>query len=732
MNVIKSCKGTISLYRPNTDYKPPSQRHITYYDCHKYTIYEPLYWDFNVEDFFNQFNITDINSLVYGIYKLPHIIDHYIKNKNITGEQLNEIIKYRHIQNKKIFVNIFETTDINKIRKDTYPPYFIYDICSKIPEYYKNLSLLDNNKFIIVPNSEKNYSSNINSPCINPISYFNTKCQSYIFNCYFKDDDFIYELENEFKYKQIIFSDILTKTKYKYYDMFQLKLSQLLEVRDVIFHHFSKFNIPNNNIYIYISHSNTYLNFVYLTIYIIDPSTLNYVSFLDFNTFQDINILIKLHELKSIQDIKLTYTINIEEDRLKLLDPNTYLTWNLNENNKNKLIYDGINDFMDVYKEYKQNPSNIEIIHCKYYKNIYHSYCDKSMLIRIKDQLYEFSIKNITFDKLVDNSQNSQNILDNSYRNIYQMALNNINSDNTFNLFNNIYNRHHVLLPAYFSILCTKTISLDSKGLINIFEIRRRKGETDILAVIAIILYRYHSYTNDILCDDLLRQIPFIYINLYDLYNNIYIRHNSFIAYSRTELSQTISNEMATFYKNKNYDISKLKPEKGYKLLWHAPNSYQVYFQNKDFINKFRLLLQDIKTISEPLLSKITHDTSNQQIQDLLSDISNMINENDIIRNKLKEVVNYEIIYPYVLDEKYYKKIFRDITDTEKKELYNIINTGDYSDIIMTMNTSIRFRIFHVHMITNYSSFKEYIGHYLTLPTRKISIMNCFNNNIQY
>jgi hypothetical protein len=729
MNVIKSCKGNISLYYPNTDYKPPTQRHITYYDCHKYTIYEPLYWDFNIEDFFNQFNITDINSLVYGTYELQHIIDHHINKKNITADQLNEIIKYRHTQNKKIFVNIFETTDINKIRKNTYPSYFIYDICSKIPEYYKNLSLLDNNKFIIVPNSEKNYSSNINSPCVNPTSYFNTKCQSYIFNCYFKDNDFISELENEFKYKQIIFSDILTKTKYKYYDMFQLNLSLLLEVRDVIFYHFAKFNIPPNNIYIYVSHSNTYLNFVYLTIYIIDPSTLNYVSFLDFNTFQDINILIKLHELKSIQDIKLNYTINIEEDRLKLLDPNTYLMWNLNENNKNILKYDGINDFMDVYKEYKKNPSNIEIIHCKYYKNIYHSYCDKSMLIRIKDQLYEFSIKNITFDKL---SNNGPNGLDNSYRNIYQKALNKIDNRNTFNLFNNIYNRHHILLPAYFSILCTKTILLDSQGLINILDIRRRKGENDILSVIAIILYKYHSYTNKILCDNLLQQIPFIYINLYDLYNNTYVRHNSFIAYSRIELSMTVSNEMATFYKNKNYDISKLKTEKGYKLLWHAPDSYHTYFNNENFTNKFRLLLQDIKTISEPLLFKITHDTSNQQIQDILSNIYNMINDNDIVRNKLKEVVNYETIYPYVLNEQQYKKIFRDITDAEKKELYDLINTGDYSDIIMTIPASTRFRIFHAQLIMDYSSYKGYVGHYLALPNRKISIMNCFNNNIQY
>ena len=727
-NSIKTCKGSITIYSPNSGYRLPTQRHIKFYDKNKYILHEPLYWNFNIDDFFKYFTISDIgasSSLVTGLYPVPYIIDKQTTLKIGTKEEVKVIqAKKTFTPNKKVFVNIFSNTNIDRLRTNTYPEYFIYDICTKIPEFYKKLSLLDNNKFIIVPNSEKNYSPNINSPCDNPDTYFDINCNSYIFNCYFKDDDFIAELKNRFDHEIINFKDVETYTKYKYKDMFQLDLPLLIEVRDVIINHFGKINIKPENINIFVSHNNTYLNFVYLTIYILNPETINYVSFLDFNTFLDLNVLIKLHNLKTTEEIKLCYTININEKHLRLLDPKTYVIWKFGENKMSNIEYKGTNDFKELHEEYHKEPKqNFQIVYCKYYKNELSSYCDKSMLLKLNDQLYELSIKNITFDKLKS---------DKIYKHSFEENLSSLNS-NKFVLSNNMYSysRYYVSLPSYFAVLCKKTALIDSRGLINLLTIKRSIGNIDLLVIISIILYRYHSYTNQILFSDLLQQIPFIYINLYDLYQNIYISTNNYIGYSRTEPFVTITNEMANFYRSGTHEFNALNYNNGYKLLWHAPSEYKQYFKEPGFINTFKSVLEDIIEITKTDFI-IKNDTPNSEIQSKLSNIYNIINSNDPIKTKLKNAVNFELIYPYILQEKNYKKIFREITDTEKNELYQIVNTGNYSDAILTLNVSNRFRIFHIHLISNYSIYKEYIGHYSMLPTRKISIINCFNNNIKY
>jgi hypothetical protein len=131
--------------------------------------------------------------------------------------------------------------------------------------------------------------------------------------CYFKDKRFIDEIKTKDISEETHF--VISKL-YKYFNIFQLELADLKLAKQIIINHFTnkeKFqNIDKKNIYIMIKHNNTYLNHVYLSVYIIDPEEINYISFAEFNTNIKLDYWIHLLENNS-KDDKLSYIINIDE-----------------------------------------------------------------------------------------------------------------------------------------------------------------------------------------------------------------------------------------------------------------------------------------------------------------------------------------------------------------------------------------------------------------------------------
>ena len=712
---IKSCNGSIS--DSNTTYK----------------IRSILYQNIDINHLLtNISNIHYSGDLFYGKYELPMIVDQ-IKTPDkseVIPQKTTNIAESKLIHNR-VFCAIYSNTKIINLKHNLYPYYFLADLIGKIPSYYIPFSLLDNNDLMIVPNSETMF-INDHTTLTQPITI--DYCMTYKFNCYFKDDEFI---------KDILKKEILEETRfntfnlYKYSDIFKVDIEKLKLAKSIIIEHFTnkeKFqNININNIYIMIKHNNTYLNHVYLSVYIIDPKYINYVSFAEFNTNIKLDYWIHLLEKPSVDD-KLSYIINTDEIFAQNNISNGY-RYNFGSTSLNK--YDPIkrhyhkknlSNLEFIQKLFKlkdgQNINSIETLKCKFLKNKYHKYCDKHFLLQITmdngdQQKYILSIKSDLFGKYKNNQ-----ILNN-----FDSLVKSIESNQKItHKLSPTVSQHHLKILSDIEIYCDKYIENNvdlTKKVTN--ETPPQSESLDTILLLTIGLIRYYVDNKDTKGNDdkyyqilkILEEIPLIYSYIVCILDNNYKSTDNFILYSRVGLG--ISNDLINAYKNGETINCNTVLKNGYYILGHIPKSMGESIKKAEF-SELDKLIKEIRMIHDTGIKSVKIvDLTNIELDNLLKKIRSEINANSTIKQIIEKIFDTKTIYG---DNIVHPLNF--IDPILKSEIDHLLFNDPklkFSDAIISDSVYPMYRTFHMHCIIDYSTYRDRYAKYLTIPSKKISYM---------
>jgi hypothetical protein len=361
------------------------------------------------------------------------------------------------------------------------------------------------------------------------------------------------------------------------------------------------------------------------------------------------------------------------------------------------------------------------------------------MLLKINGTPYELSIKNCLFDKLnMENSANSD---------IQKSLLELSRNRNNFPLSAS-YKRHYTNLPTYASVFC-KQISHepDKKDILkdaqpSLVSPSGLKSDTkkpplsgtDIFVVITLFLYRYHSVAGILLEEELLKSIPYLYANLVSISPKTYTATKNFIIFSRMGLGLSYAKTFIDLFRALPIDITKMVPEQSYELLWHATEDKYLALITPDFPAKFKLLLEKIRDLNNKLLGQIKPESTYEDIYDILNKIDSEVNFDPEIVLLFKDIFKMDALYEYLQDtpesREHAKQITMNISDADKEEIDTLVNTGKYSDVLITRLKSFRFNILHMHCLKDYYNFREYDYHYLSIPNKKISYMSVRDYNL--
>jgi len=730
---IKSCNGKIS--DSDTTYK----------------IHSILYQNIDINDLLT--NISDIyhsGDLFYGKYELPMIVDEIKKPE--TKDKFKTIPKKTIPEIKilqKVFCVIYSETSIRNNKRYLYPFYFLADLIGKIPDYYKSFSLLDEDvnkdkNLIIVPNSEALF-INDNTTLTQPIKI--DYCTTYKFNCYFKDKRFIDEIKTKDISEETHFG--ISKL-YKYFNIFQLELADLKLAKDIIIDHFtdkSKFeNINEENIFIMIKHNNTYLNHVYLSVYIIDPNAINYVNFDEFNANIKLDYWIHIMENPSDHD-KLSYIIDTDAEFAEnnISGPKYIYNVGSNESKKDKLEEFVRNPLIKekfknrLFKLEDKEISSIKVLNCKFLKNKYHNYCDKHYLLEITTtddyiQKYRLSFMSKLLGKYIDGREidDSDSLIE---------SIKSIDPDKRItHKISDTINQHYFKISSDIEIYCEKYIeNVDfikksdenpiaepianpiAKSIANPIT---KSNNLDITLLVTLGFIRYYIDNRATIQSDdnyrkiikILKQIPLIFSNIACVLEGEFYNTENFILFSRTGLA--ISNDLNNAYKNKEKITCKLIKENGYYILWNVPRL--MGDRIKASLSNFVSVIEEIKKIHDMEISAMQiAKLSNIELNLLLRNIRSKININMIIQTIIGEIFDIKTIYDDKLNHP-----LNYITPDLKLEIDRLVFENSnikFTDVVISHKIEKEFKIFHMHCIADYSSYRDRFAKYLMIPSKKKS-----------
>jgi hypothetical protein len=283
-----------------------------------------------------------------------------------------------------------------------------------------------------------------------------------------------------------------------------------------------------------------------------------------------------------------------------------------------------------------------------------------------------------------------------------------------------------VTLPTRVEIYCVKHVpTYDRTG-------REPKDNTQghpgnpLSIILTLCLLRYYDINKHDSNDPIiklifnkLKLIPLIYINFIFLKHSIkYKISNNFIAFPRNGIG--ITDDLSKIYKAGGKNIDTIKPTETYDILWHAP--FELAFCiKKENASIFEDMLNIIISLqNEHVYPNIKPGMDDYDIIPIIKKFRNSTVIDERVNSLFKQFINPKII----------KKIFKYDADLPfmvmnyemRKEMMILINDDTYSEAVIKLKLDPEFNIIHVHLIKNFSIYRDLIKHYLTIPWGKVNL----------
>jgi hypothetical protein len=284
--------------------------------------------------------------------------------------------------------------------------------------------------------------------------------------------------------------------------------------------------------------------------------------------------------------------------------------------------------------------------------------------------------------------------------------------------------RHYVTLPTRVEIYCVKKISQFDRTGLEPKDLTQKHPETlDILAVLTLCLLRYYDANKQDPDDPIikiifnkLKSVPLIYINFMCLKPPIRYRiSTNFIVYPRNGIA--ITDDLSKIYKAGGKNIDTIKPTEIYDILWHAPIGLASCIK-KENASIFEDMLDAIISLqNERVYSNIKPWMDDAAITPIIKKFRNSI----ILDERINSLFTQFVESDKMMKMFEYKSnlAFMSIEYSLRKEMIELINDGTYSEAVIRLKLTPEFNIIHVHLIKNFSIYRDLIKHYLTIPWKK-------------